>query len=344
MKGFASDNISGVHPVVIDAMIRANTGHARPYGDDPDTMRVRAMFEHIFGPGCDTYFVFNGTAANTLSLAAMTRPFNSIVCSDSAHIHVDECGAPEKFTGCKLIPVSAPRGILEPESIAPLLAHLGFEHHSQPSVISITQPTELGAVYLPEQVLALTRFAHDHGMLVHMDGARLANAAAFLNAGLREITRDLGVDVLSFGGTKNGAMFGEAVLFFRPGLSDTFKYIRKQGMHLGSKMRFIAVQFEALLTRDLWRNNANHSNAMAALLGRLITPVPGIILSGPVETNAVFARIPAPWITALQEHVFFYTWNHETSEVRFMTSFDTSPREVEEFASLIRDISMINPA
>lgn len=339
MKGFASDNISGVHPVILRAMADANTGHVHPYGDDPFTRCAVDMLKEQFGRDSDVFFVFNGTAANVLSLAAMTRSFNSVLCAETSHINVDECGAPEKFTGCKLVALPSSRGKLTVDMLESQLEHLGFEHHSQPFVISITQPTELGEVYSCEEVTAITRFAKDNNLLVHMDGARLANAAAFLGSGLKAMTRDLGIDVLSFGGTKNGAMFGEAVIFFNTALASTFRYIRKQGMQLGSKMRFIAAQFTALLTDDLWLANARHANAMAHLLHDRIKDLPGVCIVGRVETNAVFARIPMPMVEHLQKEVFFYTWDRSASEVRFMTSFDTTEEDVERFAGLIAGAS-----
>src|SRR5271156_5581013 len=260
-RSFASDNNAVVHPEVLEALRRANEGHVVGYGSDPHTESAIRKFREEFGADVAVFFVFNGTAANVLSLQALTRPFHAVLCPELSHIYQDECGAPEKFTGCKLVPLAAPDGKLTVETVARAYHGIGDQHHAQPRVISITQSTEMGTVYRPEEIQALARFAHEHGMFLHMDGARIANAAAFLGQNLRQATRDLGVDVLSFGGTKNGIMGGEAVVFFHRELGHDFLYLRKQGMQLASKMRFIAAQFEALLTNDLWRRSAQHANA-----------------------------------------------------------------------------------
>ncbi len=266
-RSFASDNNAGVHPEMIEAISAANDGHVVAYGDDPFTARAVKVFQKHFGRDVAVYFVFGGTGANVLGLKAMTNTYEAVVCVESAHINVDECGAPEKFTGCKLLSVRTPDGKLRPEQIKPFLHGVGFEHHVQPRVISVSQATEMGTVYTKNELKTLARFAHDHNMLLHVDGARIANAAVSLNASLREITADVGVDVLSFGGAKNGMMYGEAVVFFDKKLAHNFKYIRKQGMHLPSKMRFISAQFEALLSGDLWRRSAAHANRNGAAAG-----------------------------------------------------------------------------
>jgi len=335
-RSFASDNNAGVHPEVIDAISRANTGHVVAYGDDAYTARAVKAFEKQLGKNIAVYFVFGGTGANVLGLQAMTNSYQAVVCATTAHINVDECGAPEKFTGCKLLSVATPDGKLDAEHVKPFLHAIGVEHHVQPRVISVSQATEMGTVYSPRELKTLSAFAHKNNMLLHMDGARIANAAVGLNASLKEITADVGVDVLSFGGAKNGMMYGEAVVFFNRSIAEDFKFIRKQGMHLPSKMRFIAAQFEALLSDDLWRKSAAHSNRMAQLLANELKGIPQIKLTQPVQSNGVFAVIPEKYIPTLQKKYFFYVWNEEISEVRFMTSFDTTEDDIRDFVALVK--------
>ncbi|MGI8732579.1 MAG: threonine aldolase family protein [Pyrinomonadaceae bacterium] len=335
-RSFASDNNAGVHPKVLEAIAAANEGHVVAYGDDPYTERAVAVFRKHFGKNVEVFFVFGGTGANVLGLKAATQPYHAVVCAQTAHINVDECGAPEKFTGCKLLAVSTEDGKVTPDHIKPFLVHIGFEHHVQARVISISQATEMGTVYTPRELQTLSNFAHKHGMLLHMDGARIANAAASLKTELRKITSDVGVDILSFGGAKNGMMFGEAVIFFDPKLATGFKYLRKQGTHLPSKMRFISAQFEALLANDLWRRNAEHSNRMAQKLAAELAKIPQIKITQKVESNGVFALVPKRYVPILQKQYFFYVWNEETSEVRFMTSFDTTEDDIKDFVSLVR--------
>ena len=335
-RSFASDNNAGVHPRVMEAIAAANDGHVIAYGDDPYTARAIETFREHLGKDAEVFFVFGGTGANVLGLKAMTESHHAIICAETAHINVDECGAPEKFTGCKLLPVATPDGKVRVEQIPPLLHEVGFEHHVQPRVISISQATEMGTVYTPREVKALSAFAHDHEMLLHVDGARIANAAASLKLKLKAITRDVGVDVLSFGGAKNGMMYGEAVVFFDKTLARNFKYTRKQGTHLPSKMRFISAQFEALLSGDLWRENAVHANRMAQLLAGELGTIPRIRITQKVEANGVFAVVPRKYIEKLQKKYFFYVWNEATSEVRFMTSFDTTEEDIADFVSLVK--------
>jgi threonine aldolase len=335
-RSFASDNNAGVHPEIIKAIKAANEGHVIAYGDDPITARAVKLFQKHFGPDIAVYFVFGGTGANVLGLKAITRSHQAIICAETAHVNVDECGAPENFTGCKLISVPTADGKLRVEQIKPLLHGIGVEHHVQPAVITISQATEMGTVYTKKELKTLAGFAHEHGMLLHVDGARIANAAVSLDASLKEITADAGVDVLSFGGTKNGMMYGEAVVFFDSKLAAGFKYIRKQGMHLPSKMRFVSAQFEALLSRDVWRRGAAHANRMAQLLGSELAKLPQIKLTQPVEANGVFAVIPREYIPALQKKYFFYVWNEEISEVRLMASFDTSEEDIRDFVKFVR--------
>ena len=335
-RSFASDNNAGVHPEIIDALRAANEGHVVAYGDDPFTARATKVFQKHFGKDVAVFFVFGGTGANVLGLKAITNSYEAVVCAETAHINVDECGAPEKFTGCKLLSVKTPDGKLRPDDIKPFLHGVGFEHHVQPRVISVSQATEMGTVYSKSELKTLARFAHDHNMLLHVDGARIANAAVSLNASFKEITVDSGVDVLSFGGAKNGMMYGEAVVFFDKKRAIDFKYIRKQGMHLPSKMRFISAQFETLLGTDLWRRSAAHANRMARVLASELEKIPQIKITQPVEANGVFAEIPAKFVPALQKKYFFYVWNEETSECRFMASFDTTEEDVRDFVALVR--------
>lgn len=335
-RSFASDNNAGVHPEVIRALKAANEGHVIAYGDDQITARAVKVFQKHFGQDIAVYFVFGGTGANVLGLKAITKSHDAIICADTAHVNVDECGAPEKFTGCKLIALATPDGKLRVEQLKPLLHAVGNEHHVQPRVISISQATEMGTVYTKKELKTLSSFAHDNNMFLHVDGARIANAAVSLNASLNEITADVGVDVLSFGGTKNGMMYGEAVVFFNKKLATGFKYIRKQGMHLPSKMRFISAQFEALLSGNLWKRSATHANHMAHVLASELAKLPKIKITQPVESNGVFATIPPKYIPALQEKYFFYVWDEAISEVRFMASFDTTERDIQDFVKLVR--------
>jgi threonine aldolase len=337
-KNFASDNNAGAHPEILKAIAIVNEGYFPAYGDDPYTASAVNKFREHFGPEIDVYFVFIGTAANVLGLKTVTESFNSIICAESAHINVDECGAPEKFIGCKLVTVPTSDGKLTVDQIASQLHTLENQHHNQPKVVSISQSTEYGTVYTQAEIRALAEFAHQYGLLLHVDGARIANAAASLNLKLKEITADAGVDLLSFGGTKNGLIFGEAVIFFNPALSRNFKFLRKQAMQLMSKMRFVAAQFEALLSNDLWLRNAQNANAMARLLAKEIAAVPGVRVTQKVEANAVFALIPPQFIPLIQEKYFFYVWNERTSEVRLMTAFDTTEEDVRDFVRVVREV------
>ena len=337
-KGFASDNNSGIHPAILKAIENVNHGHVAGYGDDPFTQQAIQIFKEKFGAGTEVFFVFNGTGANVLGLSSATQSFNSIICAKTAHIQEDECGAPEKFTGCKLLPVETVSGKLTPELIKHHLKGFEFEHHSQPKVISISQVTEMGTVYKPHEIIALADIAHKNNMLLHMDGARIANAAVFLEIDFKEFTKDCGVDILSFGGTKNGMMMGEAVLFFNPDLTTYTRYLRKQSAQLYSKMRFVGAQFIAYFANDLWKESASHTNKMAKLLETEIVRIPEIKITQPVEANGVFAVVPRKIIEPLMERFFFYMWNESTSEVRWMTSFDTTEDEIYEFTDLIKKL------
>lgn len=337
-RSFASDNNAGVHPEMIEAIRAANEGHVVAYGADPFTDRATKTFQKHFGRNVAVYFVFGGTGANVLGIQAVTKSYHAVICAETAHINVDECGAPEKFTGCKLLSVPTSDGKLRVEQIKHFLHGVGFEHHVQPRVISISQTTEMGTVYTKAEVKALANFAHSHDMLLHMDGARISNAAVSLNASFKELTGDVGVDVLSFGGAKNGMMYGEAVVFFDKKHAADFKYIRKQGMHLPSKMRFISAQFDALLSGDLWKRSATHANRMARLLANELEKLPQIKLTQPVEANGVFAIVPRKYIPAIMKKYFFYVWNEEISEVRLMTSFDTTEQDIDDLVSLVKKI------
>ncbi|MGE5395530.1 MAG: threonine aldolase family protein [Candidatus Saccharibacteria bacterium] len=337
-RGFASDNNSGIHPDILKAIQSANEGHAVGYGGDKITEMAIQRFKQEFGQDIDVYFVFNGTGANVLGLSTLSRSFHSIICADTAHIQTDECGAPEKLTGSKLLPVETIKGKISPNAIKRYLHGFDFEHHSQPKIISISQVTELGTLYTLEEIKAIADLAHEYGMYLHMDGARLANAAVALDLPFRAFTRDAGVDVLSFGGTKNGMMIGEAVVFFNAELAKNTKYIRKQSMQLYSKMRFVSAQFLAYFENDLWKKNAAHSNRMAKLLEQEVKKIPAIQLTQEVNANGVFAIVPREIIAQLQEKYFFYIWDEHRSEVRWMTSFDTQEEDILNFTALIKSL------
>ena len=335
-RGFASDNNAGVHPEILKELQTVNQGHTVGYGDDIYTDMALDMFKSHFGDTVDTYFVFTGTAANVLGISGISRSWNSIITSSTAHLETDECGAPEKYTGCKVLTVDTPDGKINRDLIERHVHGFGFEHHAQPKVISLTQSTEMGTVYTAGEIGKLADFAHEKGMLLHMDGARIANAAVSLNLSFRQFTTDAGVDLLSFGGTKNGMMFGEAICFLKPGLSGDFKYIRKQGMQLASKMRFISAQFIAYFRNDLWKNSALHANRMAKQLCNELSEVDGITITQPVQANGVFVIMPPLVAEKLRKRYFFYTWNEQIPEYRLMTSWDTQEKDIDEFISLLK--------
>ncbi len=337
-RGFASDNNAGVHPAILEAMASVNDGHVIAYGDDPYTSKAVSSIQQQLGEDTGVFFVFIGTAANVLGLSSVTQSYHAVICPETAHINVDECGAPEKFSGCKLLASDTPDGKLTVEMIASHMHGIGFEHHVQPRVVSITQATEMGTVYTLDEIREIADYTHEQGMLLHMDGARISNAIVSLDCDLYEMTGGAGVDVLSFGGTKNGMMYGEAVVFFNKALCEDFKYLRKQGMQLSSKMRYIAAQFSAFLENDLWKQNARHANLMAQKLYEAVKNIPGVKITQKVESNAVFAIIPEESIEKLQEAYFFYVWDESTSEVRWMCSFDTTEEDIEGFASRLRSL------
>lgn len=335
-RAFASDNWAGGHPEVMAALAAVNDGHAPAYGEgDPYTARAEERFREVFGPDTRTFFVLTGTGANVLALGSLLRPHEAAICPAEAHVNVDECGAPERFLGSKLLPVPAPDGKLTPALVESRARGFGVQHRVQPRVISISQTTELGTVYTLEETRVLADRAHELGLRVHMDGARIANAAAALGASLREASRDAGVDVLCFGGTKNGALAAEAVVFFEPALADGFEYARKQGLQLASKQRFVAVQLEALLQGELWRRNAEHANALAARLAAAIRGLPGVELVHPVEANAIFARLPARALPLAGGPYPFYVLDEPAGLARLMTSWDTTEDDVDGLAAAL---------
>ena len=335
-RGFASDNNSGVHPAVMEELISVNHGHVVGYGGDPFTEKAHALLRKELGSEAEIFFVFTGTAANVLGLAGATRSWNSVLTASTAHIEGDECGAPEKFAGCKVLTVDTPDGKIRPEMLKRHMHGFDFEHHSQPGVISISQTTEMGTVYTVDEIKTLAGYAHSYGMLLHMDGARLANAAVSLGLPFRAFTTDAGVDILSFGGTKNGMMYGEAVCFLRPGITTGFKFLRKQGMQLASKMRFIAAQYIAYLTGELWKECAAHSNAMAGELEKRLREIKGVTITQKVESNGVFIIMPPDVAEKIRKEYFFYPWNEQLSEYRLMTSWDTTSDDVEQFSDRLR--------
>jgi threonine aldolase len=337
-RGFASDNYAGVHPDVLAGLAAVNAGHVTSYGDDPFTAEAVAKFRDLLGEQVEVFFVFNGTGANVTALQSLLHPWQNVICTQTAHINWDEAGAPERFLGSKLVDVPTPDGKLTPDLIRASFVGRGDVHHVQPTVVSITQSTELGTLYSLDELRAIADTTHELEMHLHMDGARICNAAASLGVELRETTADVGVDVLSFGGTKNGLMGGEAVVFFRPELARHTPNIRKQQMQLASKMRFISAQFLALFDGDLWRHNATHANAMARRLHDAVVDVPGVSITQPVQANGVFARLPEQAIPKLQEAYPFYEWDAASHEVRWMCSWDTTEDDVDSFARLVAEV------
>lgn len=335
-RHFASDNNAGVHPRVLEAIAEVNRGHVTGYGSDPYTERVEAAFRALLGPDARVFFAFNGTGANVIALAAALRPHQAVICPAGAHLAVDECGAYERFAGGKLIGVPVRDGKLTPGDVEAQLRGVGDPHHVQPAAISISQSSEAGTVYSLEELHALGQVARRHGLLFHVDGARLANAAVALDTDLRTMLVETGVDVCTFGGTKNGLLFGEAILFPRSHpAAEMLPYVRKQGMQLASKMRFVAAQFEALLHEDLWRANAAHANRMARLLADRVRAIDGVRIAYPVDANGVFAALPSQAIAPLQQERHFYVWDANASIVRWMTAFDTTEQDVHDFADTV---------
>ncbi len=340
-RSFSSDNAAGVHPAVLEAVGRANVGHAVAYGDDEWTRACEAQFRELFGVDTTTLLTFAGTGANVLGLATMLGPAEAVVCSRWAHIAVDETGAPERILGAKIIELQSDDAKLRPDQLDGLAHLLGVEHHAQPGVVSITQSTELGTVYTADEVGELCERAHRYGMRVHMDGARIANAVAALGgtvAALRAFTVEAGVDVLTFGGTKNGMLGGDVVVYLTPELARSARFVRKQVTQLPSKMRFVAAQFTALLDGDLWIALATHANAMTRDLYALTSDVPGVAHTHVPQVNSLFPRIPAEAIEPLQTWCFFWPWDIASHQVRWMTSWDTTDTDVVTFADGVRQV------
>lgn len=335
-RGFGSDNHSGISPEIMEAIASANVDHALAYGDDEYCEKAVQILRQEFGAQSNVYFVFNGTGANVLNIDAMCRSHHAVVCAETAHINVDECGAPQRIVGCRLLTVPTPDGKLTPELVKTRLHGFGFEHHSQPRAISITQPTELGTLYTLDEIRALADLAHSHDMYLHMDGARLANAAVALGCTFRQMTTDLGVDCLSFGGTKNGMMIGESAIILNPALDVELKYRRKQMAQLSSKMRFMAAQFEAYLSTGVWRRNAEHSNLMAQMLCQSLREVPQAKVVYPVQANSVFVQLPNKVWNALLDDYFFYLWDEATDVVRWMCSFDTTEEDIHNLVQALK--------
>ncbi len=333
MRSFASDNYSGVHPEIMDAIMQANIDHMSSYGADPVSGDAEKLFRDNFGEQAKIFFLATGTATNTLILKHLTRSWNSVICSDCAHITVDECGSCEAVAGLKLIHAETVNGKISLMALENMLGDLGDVHRTQPSVISLTQSTELGTLYSIKELKDICDFAHSRGLHVHMDGARIANAAVALGVTLREMTVDCGIDVLSFGGTKNGCMCAEAAVFINPELGDNFEFVRKQGMQLVSKMRYVGAQFKALLSNDLWKRNAEHSNIMASRLAERAGKIDGVNITRPVEANGVFAIITREATEALQSIYPFYVWDPAANEVRWMTSWATTDEDIDGFCT-----------
>jgi threonine aldolase len=338
-RAFGSDNHAPVHPTIFASLQKVNEGHAPSYGTDPITLQAIEAFQHHFGSQSQVYFVFNGTAANVLALQAITSGYQSVLCSDVAHIHVDECAAPEFSAHVKLLPRPSLEGKMQWTDLQTSLIRRGDQHFSQIKAISLTQPTELGTTYSLAEVQQISDWAHANQLYVHMDGARLANAVISLKTTFRKLCTDLKIDVVSFGGTKNGLMMGEAVIVLNPQIGEHFRYRRKQLGQLPSKTRYIACQFLSYFENDLWAQIATHSLAMAQHLREAIRDIPGVIITIPTDSNAVFAQIPKNWLRPLRDKHFFYVWNESTLECRLMTSWDTQEEEINDFSQLMRTLA-----
>ena len=338
MKSFASDNYSGIHPEILEAIQHANQSHEISYAEDTYTEKTNALFREIFGAETEVLYVFNGTGANVIALKCALLPFEAVLCAETAHINADECGAPTQSTGSSLITIKTPNGKLTPELLKPFMTRKGNVHNTQPRVISISQSTELGTVYSLTELKALCSFAHENDLFVHLDGARISNAVASLGVSLKEATVDCGVDIMSFGGTKNGLMIGEAVLIFNDELKKYAAFYQKQTAQLFSKNRFIAAQFYALLKNDLWLRMATHANQMAAFLAESVADLPGVTISQKVDANALFVIIPPHAVEPLRAKYRFYTWSEDTGELRWMCSFDTTREDVMDFVGTLKSL------
>lgn len=338
-----SDNHSGVHPRVMSALNECNRGHAHAYGLDEMCKKTEGEFKRVFGSNVQPEYVFNGTAANVLSLAPLISSFNSVICADVAHLNMDECGAPEKFWGGKLSTLPSKDGRITPDQCKDYLARMGDQHFSQPAAVSLTLPSELGVCYTLKELEEWRRFTHDKGLMLHFDGARLANASIHLGITLKELTHGLGVDVVSFGGTKNGLMGAEAVLLFSDKAKTNFKFIRKQAMQLSSKTRFIAAQFHAYLHGDLWSEIATHTTGLARQLNEGLKQFPEIKVSHPVHSNAVFVELPKEWLKPLRDRFFFYVWDPDVNMCRWMISWDWTPDLNSKLLNHIAEVKQCSP-
>lgn len=336
MRSFASDNNSSVHPSVMKAILEANTDHALGYGDDIWTTKAETMVKSLFTRECEAFFVFNGTGSNTMALQMITRPYHIIFCAETAHVAVDECGAPGKATGCFMRTIQTPDGKLTPELLKPYMINFGVEHHSQPGAVYISQCTELGTIYTPEELRELTDFAHSYDLKVHIDGARISNAAAALDISLEEAS--YGADTLTLGGTKNGLMGAECVVVFDKDLVREARYARKQSCQLASKMRFLSCQYIAFLTDNLWLENARNANRMAKRLYEALSAMPDVKFTQKPESNQLFLTMPREKEDRLLEKYFFYFWNEAENEIRFVTSFDTTEEDIDELITSIREL------
>ncbi len=339
MKGFGSDNHAGIHPRLMESMLEANRDHAPSYGSDSWTEQAIKEFSKVFGKQIPVFFVYNGTAANALALRALVKPWQSILCSELSHLTMDECGAPEFLTGAKLRPLPCKNGKLSLSVLQESLIRGGDQHYSQPKAVSLTQPTELGTCYSDQEIKEIADWAHANGLLVHIDGARIANAVVHLKSDFKALFTDTGVDVISFGGTKNGLLMGEAIVFLKPELAEDFVFSRKQIGQLPSKTRFISAPFTTYLQSGLWKEIATHTLELAQYLAEKVRDIPGVEITETVQSNAVFARIPQKWVKPLREKYFFYVWNEKTFECRWMISFDTTKKEIDDFAQALKDLS-----
>lgn len=338
-RGFGSDNHAGVHPQIFSSLALANTEHAPAYGTDEWTEKAIEGFRKTFGREAQVFFVFNGTAANVTALRALIKPYQSVLCADVSHLNVDECGAPEYLAGCKLIPIPSKDGKISVAELERAFLRRGDQHFSQAQAVSLTQPTELGTTYSLAELKEIIAWAKSKKLYVHIDGARLSNAAFTLQKSFKEITTDLGVDVVSFGGTKNGLMMGEAVVFLNQNLAHDFKYIRKQSCQLPSKTRFIACQFQTYFENDLWKQIAGHSCGMAQYLYESVRTLPQIHVRSAPQSNAVFATIPSAWVKPLRDQYFFYVWDEKTFECRWMTSWDTRKEDIDGFVQALKELA-----
>ncbi len=339
VKSLGSDNHSGVHPKILAALAQCNSGHSPAYGTDDRTLDVEKLFKQIFGPQSESFFVFNGTAANVLSIKTLLQSHHAVICSEDSHLHMDECGAPEAIAGVKLRPLPTADGKLTPAICEKAMIRGGDQHYSQAKMLTITQPTEVGTLYSYAEMKALGEFCRQHKLYFHVDGARFIHASTQLKKSFKELTVDVGVDVLSFGGTKNGLLFGEAVVFMNALHAKEFKFIRKQAMQLPSKMRFLAAQFEALLQNDLWREISEHECRLAKYLEAKIKKIPQLEITQKVQANSLFVKLPQKWIKPLKKEKFFYIWDEDKFIARWMMSFDSSEKDLDEFFARIQKLS-----